>query len=77
MNCKITSAQVSENYSDLDSVILPGLTGQVQILPGHAEIFLLLGKGNIILTKDGGQIKTLSVAGGECHVSNDSVNIIL
>ena len=77
MDCKITSSKKTEIYHNVQSVTLPAHSGQMQILPGHAEAFLLLQKGQIALQEENGSTKTIPVPTGECYVKDDLVTIIL
>ena len=76
INCVITSPKETISYKDLQSVALPALTGQMQILSGHAESFVLLKKGSIVLEKSGQQNKLIQITNGECYIKDDVVTIV-
>ena len=78
LSCKIISGQGTEEYGNIEKAMLPGLSGQIQILPGHAETFLLFTKGDITLIQKGSMhSKVVSVDGGACHVLGDVISIVL
>ncbi|NCF75061.1 MAG: hypothetical protein GWO87_01060 [Xanthomonadaceae bacterium] len=77
INCIITSPKKTTVYKDIQSVTLPSFYGQTQILPGHAEYFLLLNKGNIILQQSRERKKIIQTPSGECCVKNDNIIIII
>ena len=73
----ITSPKKTIRYSNIQSVTLPAYSGQVQILSGHAESFFLLKQGNIVLRYSIKQMETVPINSGECHVSGNTVVVIL
>ena len=77
INCTITSLNNTSEYNDLRSIMIPALSGQMQILTNHAESFILLDAGNVILKDSGKNITSVKISGGECHIQNNSVTIIL
>lgn len=77
IDCTITSPQKTTVYKGVKSIILPAFSGQMQILPGHAESFILLRKGNIFLRQLNKEEEVIQNTNGECHVLNDVVTIIL
>jgi F0F1-type ATP synthase epsilon subunit len=72
MNCTIVSPQKTRKFEQLKAVTLPAYSGEMQVLAGHAEAFILLKKGNIIIDD-----KTVEISGGECHIKDDNIIIIL
>lgn len=77
LHCTITSPKETKHYTNVQSVILPAFSGQAQILPGHAESFLLLEQGNIVLRYSNRQIKTVHIPAGECYATNEAVVVVL
>ncbi|HDH31477.1 MAG TPA: hypothetical protein ENH26_01740, partial [Candidatus Wolfebacteria bacterium] len=59
------------------SITLPAFSGQMQILPGHAESFILLQKGDISLLQLNKLSEIIQIINGECYVKNDVVKVIL
>ncbi|MCD6471104.1 hypothetical protein J7K86_01070 [bacterium] len=77
INCKICSVQEIQVYNNLKSVILPAYWGQIQILPEHAESFILLTKGKIILEKEEKNKLSFDIKSGFCYFNNNNLVIIL
>ncbi|HDL74974.1 MAG TPA: hypothetical protein ENH06_01140 [bacterium] len=77
INCIITSFKKTIVYKNVQNIILPAFSGQMQILPGHAESFILLRKGNIFLRQLNKEDEIIQNINGECHIKNDVVTIIL
>ena len=88
ISCIVTSQKQTTVYKNLRSVTLPAFLGQMQILPGHIESFVLLKKGSIFLQQSNksqkeinflqnNQNKNIQIIGGECYIKNDVVTIIL
>lgn len=84
ITCSITSPDKTTVYEKVVSVTLPAFLGQMQILPGHTEAFVLLKEGEVVVRqmdkskeKEGDKDNVTHVAGGECYVKDDKVTIIL
>jgi F0F1-type ATP synthase epsilon subunit len=75
LTCTIISPQKSKVYKNVPSIAVPASWGQAQILPGHAEAFLLLNKGTVILSR--AEQETIQISSGECYVKDNSVKIVL
>jgi len=60
---------------DFDMVTLPGIEGQMGILPGHAPLLSLLDFGEIIL-HTGNETQFIAVHGGVVEVRPDKVTIL-
>lgn len=61
----------------MQGITLPTFNGRVQLLPGHAEAFILLREGDVVLRLADGQRRIVRINGGECHVKKDAAVIIL
>lgn len=55
IHCHLISPQKLTTYKKIESATLPTKSGEIQILPHHAEIFVSLDKGKIILEKENGK----------------------
>ena len=77
IHCTITSPQKTTVYDDLASITLFSYSGEMQILPGHAEYFGVLRGGNVTMKQQHGRKNTVVIKNGECHVKNDAVTIML
>ena len=77
IDCTITSSAKTVVYKNVQSITLPAHSGQMQILPGHAESFVILQKGNISLRQLNKESEIIQNMRGECHIKDDVVTIIL
>lgn len=75
MRCLIITPKYREEYRNIQSVILPAFFGELQILPDHAESFVLLKQGKIIL--EGKKNKEIFIEKGVCHMRDNTVSIVL
>src|SRR3954469_22111548 len=57
---------------DVDSVQVPGIAGELGILPHHAPLVSLLGVGELEIRK-GGSSESFAIAGGFLQVLSDKV----
>ena len=63
-------------YSDdVDMVTLPGVEGQMGVLPHHIRLMTQLVPGEMIVRKDGRE-ELLAVGEGLVEITGDSVNIV-
>lgn len=58
-----------------ESVILPGTRGQLQVLPGHADMLAMLGTGVLKLITDGGT-RTFAISYGFADISKGKVTVL-
>ena len=76
ISTKIISLKKTDSYKNIQSVTLPTYSGQVQILPGHAEAFFAIQAGKITLRQKEGEEKNLSTQGGFAHIQDDNLIIL-
>ncbi len=76
LDCTVLSKQGATNYDKLRSVTIPAFSGEMQVLPKHAEAFILLKKGDIVLQAVEDK-KIIVVSEGCCYVKNNHIVIIL
>jgi F-type H+-transporting ATPase subunit epsilon len=63
-------------YSDsVDSVVLPGIEGELGVLPHHAPLVSMLGVGELRIRK-GGVEESFAIAGGFLQVRPDKVVVM-
>ena len=63
-------------YSDtVDSVQLPGVQGELGVLPGHAPLVSMLGVGELRIRK-GGAEESFAIVGGFLQVRPDKVVVM-
>ena len=60
---------------DVDLVVLPGIDGQLGVLPQHAPIVTALQTGEIVARKSGEEA-SIAVSGGFVQVSPESVVVL-
>lgn len=53
---------------NMSSITIPGVNGEIEILPGHAKAFFLLQKGRIKAKSTSGRVKNIDVQEGICWV---------
>ena len=76
MHLEILSAEEKIFSVEVESVILPGSSGQFQILNNHAPIISSLKKGEIIY-KENSKDNTLAVNGGIVEVLDNKVSALI
>jgi F-type H+-transporting ATPase subunit epsilon len=57
-------------------VTIPGASGELGILPGHAPLLSELGTGELIYNLINGQRNSLVVSGGWVQIHNDHVRVL-
>lgn len=60
---------------DVDSVTLPGIEGELGVLPGHAPLVSMLGVGELRI-KRGGAEESFAIVGGFLQVRPDKVVVM-
>ena len=59
----------------VDILVVPGVDGELSILPGHAPLLTLLKSGEMRVVEDG-QESYIAVSGGFLEVLNDKAGIL-
>lgn len=63
-------------YTDtIDSVVIPTVTGEIGVLPGHVPLLTQVENGELRVTK-GGVTHRLAVGGGFVEVEADRVHVL-
>jgi F-type H+-transporting ATPase subunit epsilon len=75
IRCEIVSQDRTVFQGDVDIVILPGVAGELGILPHHAPVLAILKYGVIKIRKDGKE-ELFTVAGGLAEVQPNIVTIL-
>jgi F-type H+-transporting ATPase subunit epsilon len=75
IRCEIVSQDRTVFQGDVDIVILPGVAGEMGILPHHAPVLTILKYGVIKIRKQGKE-ELFSVAGGMAEVQPEVVTIL-
>lgn len=72
---EIVTPQATVYSEDVDMVTLPGIDGQMGILPHHIRLMTQLVPGEMIVRKNG-QVRFLAVGEGLVEVTGDRVSIV-
>jgi F-type H+-transporting ATPase subunit epsilon len=72
---EIVTPQATVYSEDVDMVTLPGVEGQMGILPHHVRLMTQLVPGEMIVRKNG-QVRFLAVGEGLVEVTGDRVAIL-
>lgn len=75
IRCEIVSQDRMVFSGDADIVILPGVEGEMGILPNHAPLLTALRYGIIVVRKQGEE-QYFTVAGGVAEVQPDQVTVL-
>jgi len=73
----INSSSKSTEYPEVQSLFLPSVTGEIEILPEHMPLITELDQGEIRLILDKGERVDLLVSRGYARISNNKVNLLL
>ena len=75
IRCEIVSQDRTVFQDDVDMVLLPGVAGEMGILPHHAPVLAILKYGVIRVRKDGKE-ELFTVSGGLAEVQPNIVTIL-
>lgn len=75
IRCEIVSQDRMVFQGEADMVILPGVEGEMGILPNHAPLLSAL-KFGIIRVRTAGEEKVFTVAGGVAEVQPDIITVL-
>ena len=75
LNVSVISPEKTLFEGSVDSVVAPAFDGEVGILPGHAPMMTLLGKGTLKLGTEG-RAGRFSVEGGFLQVVDNAVRVV-
>ena len=75
IRCEIVSQDKTVFQDDVDAVILPGVAGEMGILPHHAPVLTILKYG-VIKVRKGNKEELFAVAGGMAEVQPQIVTIL-
>lgn len=75
IRCEIVSQDRTVFQDDVDAVILPGVAGEMGILPHHAPVLTILKYG-VIKVRKGNKEELFAVAGGMAEVQPQIVTIL-
>ena len=75
IRCEIVSQDRTVFQGDVDMIILPGVAGEMGILPHHAPVLTILKYG-VIRVRQQGKEELFAVAGGMAEVQPEVVTIL-
>ena len=75
IRCEIVSQDKTVFQDDVDAIVLPGVAGEMGILPHHAPVLTILKYG-VIKIRKGGKEELFAVAGGVAEVQPTIVTIL-
>ena len=75
IRCEIVSQDRTVFQDDVDVVVLPGVAGEMGILPHHAPVLTILKYG-VIKVRKSGKEELFAVAGGLAEVQPEIVTIL-
>ena len=61
---------------EVESILLPGVEGDMTILPGHAPLITMLNPGVVLARDTAGQARRAFVRGGVVEVTGSKVTIL-
>lgn len=77
LNIVIASPEGTVFKGKASSIIVPGAKGRFTVLPQHAPIISLLGKGTIACVPVGGDEQNYEIKGGFIEVKANEVSICI
>ena len=75
MHVRIISPERSVYDGEAEAVVAPAFDGEVGILPRHAPMMTLLGRGALTV-RQSGRDYVFDVGGGFLQVVNDTVSVV-
>lgn len=72
----ITAERVVYTADDVDSVTLPGVVGELTVLPRHAPLMTMLQPGIMRIVRRGQEEEEMAVHGGFLEVMGDRVTVL-
>lgn len=77
LNIVIASPVGTVFKGEASSITVPGAKGRFAVLPQHAPIISLLGKGTIVCVPVGGAEQSYEINGGFIEVKSNEVSICI
>ncbi len=75
LRIEIVTAESVVYEDDVEIVVIPGVEGQLGILPHHAPLLTALQPGELVVRKEGEET-AIAVSGGFVQVSDDKVIVL-
>ena len=74
LKLRIVSPEKIVFVGDVDSVTVPGTTGEFQVLPNHAPLISSLDAGMVVYVSAEGR-QEMTISGGFAEVQNNNVSL--
>lgn len=75
LTCRIISPDSTLFSGQIRDLTMCDRSGQLQVLPQHAEMFAVLRAGDVILRAPDGSLTSIAVSGGVLHVKDDVATV--
>ncbi len=75
LRLEIVTAERLVHSEDVDTVVAPGIVGELAVLPHHAPLLTVLNPGEIRVVKDGEE-SYMAISGGFMEVMGTKVTIL-
>ncbi len=76
LECRLIYPEKIKIYKNLKSITLPSILGEMEVLIDHAQSFVLLKRGTIVLTTVGDRKIKIPVKEGGVYIKDNKVKII-
>lgn len=76
LHLKIITPMRTAVDADVSSVLVPSVQGEMEVLPGHADIIVALDNGELIYRPVEGTQQSVFVGGGFLQVSSDLMMLV-
>ena len=76
LHLKIITPMRTAVDTDVSSVLVPSVQGEMEVLPGHADIIVALDNGELIYRPVEGAPRSIFVGGGFLQVSSDLMMLV-
>ena len=75
LRLEIVTPDARAYSDDVEMVVIPGVEGEMGVLPQHVPLMTQIHPGELVVTKDGQQIH-LAVGEGFVEITGDRVNVL-
>lgn len=77
ISVKVNSARKVNEFNEVERILLPGLTGEIEVLPDHMPLITELQQGDIrIFFKDGQDVDFL-INRGYARITDNHIDLLL
>ena len=76
LHLEIVTPEKLAYSSDVESVVIPAVEGEMGVLPLHIPLMTQIHAGELVITKGGGQKEYLAVGEGFVTITQTSVNVL-